>query len=77
MKAEVIFKDGYAVEVNTGVGPQGPQGPKGEKGERGDDAAVNALAIQENNGKVVVIKDSAFAAVEVMSLIPNGDTIEY
>lgn len=74
MKAEIIFKDGYTVEVNTGVGPQGP---KGEKGERGDDAAVNALAIQENNGKVVVIKDSAFAAVEVMSLIPNGDTIEY
>lgn len=74
MKAEVIFKDGYTVEVNTGVGPQGP---KGEKGERGDDAAVNALAIQENNGKVVVIKDRAFAAVEVMSLIPNGDIIEY
>lgn len=74
MKAEIIFKDGYTVEVNTGVGPQGP---KGNKGDKGDDAAVNALAIQENNGKVVVIKDSAFAAVEVMSLIPNGDTIEY
>lgn len=74
MKAEVIFKDGYTVEINTGLGPQGP---KGEKGERGDDAAVNALAIPENNGKVVIIKDSAFAAAEVMSLIPNGDNIEY
>ena len=74
MKAEIIFKDGYTVEVNTGVGPQGP---KGNKGDKGDDAAVNALAIPENNDKVIVIKDSSFVAADVMSLIPNGDIIEY
>ena len=66
--ATIIFQDKAPIIIKTGVGPAG---------KNGDDAAVNALATPENEGKILTIKDSGFAALSLDEIIPDFNSQQF